>query len=185
MHPLKKKVVMMRIGFHLGEYQSNFVQFYLYNYFLIYFYYIFRSTRSESSDGIVFENADGTSQVDSISIKDESQSDTNLENKSDNQGPREIQFMYIQMEFCEKSTLRTAIDTNLFEDQERLWRLFTEVVEGLAHIHQQGMIHRDLKPVNIFLDNNDQVKIGDFGLATTNILPRQEKYKFNIIIIII
>jgi translation initiation factor 2-alpha kinase 4 len=53
-----------------------------------------------------------------------------------------------------------------------VWRLFREIVEGLAHIHQQGMIHRDLKPVNIFLDSNDHVKIGDFGLATTNILSR-------------
>lgn len=77
--------------------------------------------------------------------------------------------MYIQMEFCEKSTLRTAIDVGLYKDTDRMWRLFREIVEGLAHIHQQGMIHRDLKPVNIFIDSNDHVKIGDFGLATTNI----------------
>ncbi len=34
------------------------------------------------------------------------------------------------------------------------------------------MIHRDLKPVNIFLDSDDHVKIGDFGLATSDILSK-------------
>ena len=32
------------------------------------------------------------------------------------------------------------------------------------------MIHRDLKPVNIFLDSNDLIKIGDFGLATAELV---------------
>ena len=76
------------------------------------------------------------------------------------------------MEYCEKSTLRNCIDAGLYEDMNRVWRLFREIIEGLVHIHEQGMIHRDLKPVNIFLDSNDQVKIGDFGLATTDILTK-------------
>ncbi|KAI5707240.1 hypothetical protein M8J75_015941 [Diaphorina citri] len=82
-----------------------------------------------------------------------------------------MQYMYIQMEFCEKSTLRSAIDNGLYEDMGRAWRLLREIIEGLSHIHSQGIIHRDLKPVNIFIDYEDHVKIGDFGLAT-NILQK-------------
>lgn len=93
--------------------------------------------------------------------------------------PMMLQIMYIQMEFCEKCTLRTAIDDNLYENSERLWRLFREIAEGLSHIHQQGIIHRDLKPVNIFLDSRDQIKIGDFGLATTSFLALQSPSGIN------
>ncbi|KAL1129698.1 hypothetical protein AAG570_012642 [Ranatra chinensis] len=89
----------------------------------------------------------------------------------------DLQYMYIQMELCEKSTLRRAIDENLNTDIQRVWRLFREIVEGLCHIHQQGIIHRDLKPVNIFLDNDDHVKIGDFGLATTSILHKESYFE--------
>ena len=126
--------------------------------------------QTDSSESIEFEH-DGTSQNNTTENNSPELSVTDKhETNNTDLLKREIQFMYIQMEFCEKSTLRTAIDNNLYEDDERIWRLFREIVEGLAHIHQQGMIHRDLKPVNIFLDSNDHVKIGDFGLATTNIL---------------
>uniref|UniRef100_A0A6J0TZA8 non-specific serine/threonine protein kinase n=1 Tax=Pogona vitticeps TaxID=103695 RepID=A0A6J0TZA8_9SAUR len=77
-----------------------------------------------------------------------------------------VHYLYIQMEYCEKSTLRDTIDQGLHDDTNRLWRLFREILDGLAYIHEKGMIHRDLKPVNIFLDSGDHVKIGDFGLAT-------------------
>ncbi|XP_065655194.1 eIF-2-alpha kinase GCN2-like isoform X2 [Hydra vulgaris] len=78
------------------------------------------------------------------------------------------QFLYIQMEFCEKQTLKTAIDEGLYKQPDRVWKLFREIVEGIAHVHAQGIIHRDLKPVNIFLDSTDRIKIGDFGLATSH-----------------
>lgn len=41
------------------------------------------------------------------------------------------------MEYCEKSTLRDTIDHGLYQDQNRLWRLFREILDGLAYIHQQ------------------------------------------------
>ena len=39
------------------------------------------------------------------------------------------------------------------------------MLEALVYIHKKGLIHRDLKPANIFLDQHDNVKLGDFGLA--------------------
>ena len=41
------------------------------------------------------------------------------------------------MEYCEKSTLRNCIDAGLYQDMDRVWRLFREMVEGLLHIHEQ------------------------------------------------
>lgn len=50
-------------------------------------------------------------------------------------------------------------------DKERAWHLSRQIVEGLAHIHGQGIIHRDLTPNNIFFDARNDIKIGDFGLG--------------------
>ena len=41
------------------------------------------------------------------------------------------------MEYCEKSTLRDTIDHGLHQDNSRLWRLFREILDGLAYIHEQ------------------------------------------------
>ncbi|KAM7209231.1 Anticodon binding domain of tRNAs domain containing protein [Naviculisporaceae sp. PSN 640] len=77
--------------------------------------------------------------------------------------------MYISMEYCEKRTLRDLISRNLSKEMEEVWRLFRQILEGLAHIHSLNIVHRDLKPENVFIsagpDGVDNVKIGDFGLA--------------------
>ncbi|OSS45401.1 hypothetical protein B5807_10427 [Epicoccum nigrum] len=75
--------------------------------------------------------------------------------------------LYIQMEFCEKQTLRDLIRRGLYDEPEEYWRLFRQILEGLAHVHGHHIIHRDLKPDNIFIDMDKVPKIGDFGLATS------------------
>lgn len=78
------------------------------------------------------------------------------------------------MEFCEKQTLRDLIRRDLFDDPEEYWRLFRQILEGLAHVHGHGIIHRDLKPDNIFIDMAKIPKIGDFGLATSGQYQRSD-----------
>ncbi|KAL5703428.1 non-specific serine/threonine protein kinase [Ranunculus cassubicifolius] len=77
----------------------------------------------------------------------------------------ESTYLYIQMELCPR-TLRQVFESygSLF-GKELAWHLFRQIVEGLAHIHAQGIIHRDLTPNNIFFDARNDIKIGDFGLA--------------------
>ncbi|KAM4690200.1 eIF-2-alpha kinase GCN2 [Rhinophrynus dorsalis] len=118
---------------------------------------------SDSDSEIIFENEDGNS-PDQDGECDKNNTEDKL-SAAEMTSPS-VHYLYIQMEYCEKSTLRDTIDQGLYLDISRLWRLFREILDGLAYIHEQGMIHRDLKPVNIFLDSEDHVKIGDFGLAT-------------------
>ncbi|CAI2190881.1 10939_t:CDS:2 [Funneliformis geosporum] len=52
------------------------------------------------------------------------------------------------------------------------------MVLGLAYIHQEGVIHRDLKSLNILLTDGNQAKISDFGLSRTKIASSsQSKHK--------
>jgi translation initiation factor 2-alpha kinase 4 len=71
--------------------------------------------------------------------------------------------LYIVMEYCE-STLLEAVKS-CDHDDSTIWAYFCQTVRGLAHLHSNGVIHRDVKPNNVFV-HQGVVKIGDLGLAT-------------------
>ncbi|KAF4636697.1 hypothetical protein G7Y89_g1387 [Cudoniella acicularis] len=83
--------------------------------------------------------------------------------------------LYISMEYCEKRTLRDLIKRGLNKEVDEIWRVFRQILEGLAHIHGLNVVHRDLKPENVFIDSTSNVKIGDFGLATSGQYSISEK----------
>ncbi|KAI9202978.1 uncharacterized protein BJ171DRAFT_476204 [Polychytrium aggregatum] len=72
--------------------------------------------------------------------------------------------LFIQMQLCPYSDLRKWIDSRSEVDSRAALLILKQIVEGLIHIHSQGVIHRDLKPENIFI-HDDHVFLGDFGLA--------------------
>ena len=73
-------------------------------------------------------------------------------------------FIFIQMELC-KETLKCYLNNNELDFNEKL-SITKQIINGLMFIHQNDIIHRDLKLTNIFISLNDIIKIGDFGLAT-------------------
>ena len=72
---------------------------------------------------------------------------------------------YIVMEYVPGGDLKELIDATGRLPGPELARLGDEVCAGLAHAHEHGVIHRDIKPHNILLDENGHAKVTDFGIA--------------------
>jgi uncharacterized RDD family membrane protein YckC len=72
---------------------------------------------------------------------------------------------YIVMEQMPGTTLRDLVQENGPLDTVDAVRKILDVIDGLREAHRLGVIHRDVKPSNCFLEARGRVKIGDFGLS--------------------
>ncbi|KFW01958.1 Interferon-induced, double-stranded RNA-activated protein kinase, partial [Eurypyga helias] len=82
---------------------------------------------------------------------------------------QEVLCLFIQMELCEQGPLENWIEKNRRDQKyhEMAQNKFLQILRGVNYIHSVGLIHRDLKPQNIFISHEDKIKIGDFGLVTS------------------
>ncbi|GAX73448.1 hypothetical protein CEUSTIGMA_g900.t1 [Chlamydomonas eustigma] len=73
----------------------------------------------------------------------------------------------IVMELASRGNLSQLIKANKGKGlpEDLIWKFLIQSLMGLNHIHGKKIIHRDIKALNLFLDANDNIKIGDLGIA--------------------
>lgn len=72
---------------------------------------------------------------------------------------------YIVLEYLPGGTLENLLASGEPLPPDEAARIASEVASGLAHAHERGLVHRDMKPGNVLFDDEGRAKITDFGIA--------------------
>ena len=74
---------------------------------------------------------------------------------------------YIAMEYINGISLGELIKRKRYLSNEMAMLIFSEICKALKYAHEKNVIHRDIKPDNILISNQGEVKLTDFGIATS------------------
>ena len=72
---------------------------------------------------------------------------------------------YIVMEYVDGQTLKEMIRQRGTIHPDTAIRMAIRILAAVDHAHRNGIVHRDIKPQNIMVDNQGRVKVADFGIA--------------------
>ncbi|MGD7043635.1 Stk1 family PASTA domain-containing Ser/Thr kinase [Jeotgalibacillus proteolyticus] len=72
---------------------------------------------------------------------------------------------YLVMEYVEGMTLKEYIQHHSPVPMKDAIKIMSQLTSAISHAHHNGIIHRDIKPQNILVDHNGDIKITDFGIA--------------------
>ncbi len=72
---------------------------------------------------------------------------------------------YLVMEYVEGSDLQTLVRKKGPVDYDKAADFIAQAARGLQHAHEMGLIHRDVKPANLFINRDGMIKVLDLGLA--------------------
>ena len=91
-------------------------------------------------------------------------------------------YLYLIIENAENGDLDEFIkakkESNQHIPEVDLWNIFLQCMEGLTYVHEMGVIHRDIKPGNILITNNMNIKLGDFGTCAVKKDNSDSKTKY-------
>ena len=73
--------------------------------------------------------------------------------------------VYIVMEFISGRSLKHEVEKNGILTEEKLKKIIFKIGQALDYIHEKNILHLDIKPSNILMDNNNNPKLIDFGIS--------------------
>lgn len=87
--------------------------------------------------------------------------------------------MYIFTEKCGNGSLQSLIQKQGALVVTVIQKYAEQILKGLAYLHSKNIIHRDIKPGNLLIDKDGNIKLADFGLATSEQDQKEDEFDFS------